>query len=166
MKILWMVLIAFTLSYANEVERVDDIVKDISQLRANYKESQDKIIELEKIIQKQKQLLGKKAEVKMKTVSKQTVCQKCEEPNPFPKLMMKEGYKVHSMNASAFRVNKLASIYDDINGNVLTQWEKETSFTSNKRTSSMIKITGYFVDKKWIPASKNMWIKAEDATKR
>lgn len=166
MKVLWVLFIAFTLSSANEIQRVDDILKDISQLRADYKESQDKIARLEDIIQKQKQLLSKKTEVKAKIVTKQILFDKCEEPNPFPKLMMKEDNIVHSFKASAFRVNKSASIYDAADGNIIAQWEKSTSFTSDKKTSSMIKITGYFVNKVWTSASKEMWIKTEDATKR
>ena len=166
MKVLWMLFIAFTLSYTNEIQRVDDILKDINQLRANYQESQNKIAELEVIIQKQKQLLAKKREVKTKTVPKQILFSKCEEPNPFPKLMMKEENKIHEFKASTFRVNKLASIYNGINGNVIAQWEKTTLFTSDKKTASMIKITGYFVDKIWVPSTKEMWIKAQDASKR
>jgi hypothetical protein len=166
MKVLWVIFIAFTLSSANEIQRVDDILNDISQLRVNYKKSQNKIIELKKIIQKQQLLLVKKTVVKTKIIPKQIIFSQCEEPNPFPKLMMKEDDKIHSFKASAFRVNKSASIYNAINGREIVKWEKNTSFTSDKKTTSMIKITGYFVDKVWTPASKEMWIKVEDATQR
>jgi hypothetical protein len=50
MRILWMIFIVFTLSSANEVQRVDDILKEINQLRVDYKKSQDKIVQLEQII--------------------------------------------------------------------------------------------------------------------
>jgi hypothetical protein len=166
MKVLWMILIAFTLSSANEIQRVDDILKDINQLRANYQTSQNKIAELEKIIKKQKQLLANEIEVKTKTSSKQILFAKFEEPNPFPKLMMKGDDVISSFKASAFRVNKLAPIYDGINGGVIDKWEKNTSFTSDKKTASMIKITGYFADKVWTPSIKEMWIQVQDATQR
>jgi len=41
---------------------------------------------------------------------------------------------------------------------VLEQWEKHTSFTSNVKSKNRIKITGYFVNKKWRKASKEMWV--------
>ncbi|MFK5937436.1 MAG: hypothetical protein QM497_03470 [Sulfurimonas sp.] len=166
MKFLLMLFITFTLSNADEIQRVGDILKDIGQLRIDYQESQDKIAQLEDIIEKQKKLLSKKTVLKTKKVTKQILFNKCEEPNPFPQLMMKEDNEVHSFKASAFRVNKLASIYDGVKGNVIQQWGKSTSFTSDKKTSSMIKITGYFIDKQWKSASSEMWIKAQDARKR
>jgi len=163
MRILWLIFVTFIFASANEIQRVDDILQDISELRAKNQECQNKlddkilmyqnkIVLLEKIIEKQKKML------------KPTL--KCEEPNTFPKLMMKGDVKIHSFKASSFRVNKLAPIYGDLKGNIIDEWEKETSFTSSQRTSTMIKITGYFIDKIWTKSKKDMWIKVEDATKR
>jgi len=168
MKVLWMVLIAFTLSFSDEIQRVDDMLQDISKLRADYQKSQNKIAQLEEIIQKQKQFSAKKIapKPKVKTITKEIFFSKCEAPNPFPKLMMKEDNKIYSFKASAFRANKSASIYSGLNGDVIKQWEKNTSFTSDTRTDSMIKITGYFVNRAWTASTKDMWIKAQDATKR
>jgi hypothetical protein len=47
--------------------------------------------------------------------------------------MMKGDDAVQSFKASTFRVNKLASIYNGVKGNVIMQWEKGTSFTSDKK---------------------------------
>lgn len=164
MKFLLLIFITFIFAEANEIQRVDDILKDINELRAKNQECQNnlddkilmyqnKILKLENIIKKQKKMLKPTPE--------------CEEQNSFPKLKMKENAKIQSFKASAFRTNKLAPIYSDLKGKVIIdEWEKDTSFTSSQRTSSMIKITGYFIDKVWTKAKKDMWIKVEDSTKR
>lgn len=69
--------------------------------------------------------------------------------------------------ASTFRVNKDANIYNAPEGDVLERWEAQTSFTSNMRTQKWVKITGYFINKKWHPnREREMWVKAEDTTIR
>jgi myosin heavy subunit len=113
----------------------------------------------------------------------------CEDENPFPKLMPKDkkvvkphkveenhtiqevkvsdpAKKIVSEKASVYRIKNEASVYDAINGNVVAIWEKKTSFTSNVIQGEWIKITGYFVDKKWKRAQKELWVKAFFTTKR
>jgi len=120
-----------------------------------------KIAYLEKLLQKPKN----------KTV---VVAQVCEEENPFQKLMMKESpkdslkapLKVRAMAPTTFHLKVDAMIYDAPDGAKIESWEKETSFTSNKRAKNWIKITGYFIDKKWISSKTNMWIKEEQVLKK
>ena len=122
----------------------------------------------------------------MKTVK--VVEKVCEDDNPFPKLMPKNSkvvpqeeeanlvievkkttFKpklVRSEKASTYRLKNEAVIYDKIDGKAVAVWEKRTSFTSNALQGDWVKITGYFVDKKWKRAKKELWIKAKDVIKR
>ena len=74
--------------------------------------------------------------------------------------------KIVHTKASAYRLNKNAFIYNDVNGKKIDEWEKGTSFTSNQRTDKFIKITGYFKNKQWVKAKKSLWIHVNDAFKR
>ena len=68
--------------------------------------------------------------------------------------------------ASTFRIVTDSDIYNSINGDILFQWQKGRSFTSNITTQNWIKITGYFTDKKWKRASKELWMKKTNTVKR
>lgn len=83
---------------------------------------------------------------------KQTACSKDE--------------KVAITKPKTFRTNKEAPIYDAKNGKIIDTWEKRRSFTSYIESGDWIKITGYFVDRKWRKAKKELWIKKEDAIVR
>ncbi len=74
--------------------------------------------------------------------------------------------EIISTEASAYRVKKESSVYDAPQGQIIDVWEENTSFTSNISTDDWIKITGYFVDKKWKKATKEMWVKKEETLKR
>jgi len=65
-----------------------------------------------------------------------------------------------------FRTKLEADIYDSVNGKKIAKWVKGRSFTSYVSSGNWIKITGYFIDKKWTEASSEMWIKKEDAFER
>lgn len=97
-----------------------------------------------------------------------------ETKNKFPKLMMKEDSVVHlntkekirSVQASSYRLIKDAKIYNKINGEIIDSWSMATSFTSNKRSQNWVQITGYFINKKWLPSPKSMWIKIDAVVQR
>ncbi len=116
----------------------------------------------------------------------------CKDDNPFPQLMMKEEKhivpleteaqmvievnkapsvkacpeRITTEKASVYRMNKEADIYDMPDGEVIDRWEEKTSFTSNVSEGQWIMITGFFVDRRWQKAKKEMWVKAEDTLKR
>ena len=116
------------------------------------------------------------------------VKQQCGDSNPFPKLMPKDQKiipQVEEANlvievkktavkpkavvtekASTYRLKKESVVYDAIDGSAVEVWEDKRSFTSNVTQGPWIKITGYFVKKKWKRASKELWIKAENTLKR
>lgn len=89
------------------------------------------------------------------------------ENNPSQKLVIKENAEIiETFKASPFRLNSASDIYDSINGNVVYKWEDKTSFTSSVMTQNWIKITGYFVDKKWQRSDKELWVKKINTIKR
>ncbi len=101
------------------------------------------------------------------------ITKRIENSNIFQKLIMKEKYKVkeaynniESFKASAFRLIVDSDIYDAIDGKVVLQWERDRSFTSNQGSDNWVKITGYFIDRKWRKAKKDLWIEKKKVLQR
>jgi hypothetical protein len=171
---------------ADEIQRIESIVADIEQLRIQYQNSQDELVKSKEnikslenqidILKKQEILKEKQVKscknkkvkkVKPKEITLKTIVYKrCEDDNPFPKLLMKNDTKIKYFKPSSFRLNKNAAIYNARDGVIIENWEDKTSLTSNQRTKNWIKITGYFVDMVWRKAEREMWLQANDATKR
>ncbi len=166
---------------SEEMNRVDAMVKDIQKLRKHYEKKlfdekeKNIILELEnkenekKIFKLQKEIV----QLREQKVYKQIVRKKsCPNDNIFPKLQLQNEKKVHLQKIEyftpgAFRLNKDSAIFSDLNGShKIDSWEKGRSFTSNQRTTNMVKITGYFVNKIWTKAEKSMWIRASDILQR
>ena len=167
-------------------------IATLSKNKPNSSNLDNKIKKLEKIIKNQEKSIKtkdnliknlKKEKSKTKVILKDSLDKSktdsskkiiCEEKNSFPKLVMKEGFEeipsaledTYLFEASAFRVKDDAAIYDNINGNQIAVWEKNTSFTSNERSDEWVKITGYFIDKKWLPSDKELWVKSQDVIQR
>jgi len=179
--------------YGDEIQRIESIVKDITKLRVAYEECQAELrdkkpvkmaanISINSDIEKYKKLLKikdkkiKSLENKLKEkVKKQIIIKKeYENPNKFPKLALKFQYldkkpqeeKVEVVKASTFRLKVDSDIYDKISGDKIETWEKSRSFTSNKMSQNWIKITGYFVDKKWKKTKHGMWVRKKQVIKR
>ena len=74
--------------------------------------------------------------------------------------------KIHTTKPKTFRTLHEASIYDAPNKNMIAKWEKGKSFTSYIEAGDWIKITGYFINRKWVPAQKELWIRKSDAFER
>ncbi|WP_294962298.1 hypothetical protein [Sulfurimonas sp.] len=232
MKALFITLLLLSFLQADEMQRIESIVEDITKLRADYEECQNtlkskeilkadiikidgndsKTLKYQKKLKTQRQQNIKlKAETqylkeklvknkntiirynkllklkdneiltlkkKIKKSSKQSkkkkilapVCVKPIDTNPFPKLMQKENIKdkekIQRIKASTYCLHYDSSIYDSINGSKMSLWTKDTPFTSNIKTKNWVKITGFFINKKWKKAKKEMWIKNSQVTKR
>jgi len=165
--------------FGDDIDRVESIVKDIQNLRIKYdktRESLDKCRYKLKDEQQKNLLIKKKlnflnkllkaknkeiAKLKKGAVPKKSV-KISQEQNNFPKLQM----KIQKFKASAFRLNKDTDIYDGVGGKKIDRWESGRSFTSGVRTKNYVKITGYFINRKWRASPKEMWVKAVDANKR
>lgn len=180
---------------ADEIQRIESVVVEIEQLRVNYetatqklKACQAQLIEpigaqedtsevnnlknqlkytqnilksKEKEIEKLKSAQGAK---KQKIQIKNEIYLNTQE-NTFPKLVMREA-EVQHFKASTFRLKKESGVYDGVEGREIDRWDALTSFTSSMMQDGWIRITGYFVNKKWTKASKEMWVRATDAFKR
>jgi len=132
-------------------------------------------------------MAAKKRECKPKVVTK--IKSLCVDDNPFPKLMMKKEKSTRHLDskpsskiqkapeklrsksqaqkkAGAYRVKSESAIYDAPNGNIKEVWEEKTSFTSSFSRNKWIKITGYFENRKWKKATKEMWIQSKNTLKR
>jgi hypothetical protein len=168
MKTIMIVFISCIWLSANDVQRVDDIMHDIQNLKAsasipkdnqnNNEMLQQQIAMLEETIKEQSVELENSSKALAKTI----VVRKIKENNPTPVFKMKPKY----FKIATFRVSRDADIYDSQNGAIIDKWAKGTSFTSSERTDDMIQITGYFVDKIWRGSKKDMWIKSINAFER
>jgi hypothetical protein len=178
------------------MDRIEEIVKDIESLRADYNSCKKELdiyqntnnpnnkskkpylnkekINLvlikeyeEKIKSKDKKIKSLENKISKMLVSKNIKQEVCKDDNPFPKLIMKETTeKEENFKASAFRLNIDSNIYDSINGKVVYKWESKTSFTSSVMTQKWIKITGYFTNKVWKKADEELWVKKTNTIKR
>jgi len=169
MKFLLILVFVWNL-YGDEIQRVNSIVNDIIKLRMNYKKSQedlkfykDRVKTLENELKIAKNLLKIKQKP-IEDIAVNDVNYMKNQTNTFPKLKMRT--EIMNTNASAFRLKKNAAIYNDIDGVKVDEWEKGTSFTSNKKTDKFIKITGYFKNRQWVKAEKSLWVRVDDALKR
>ncbi|MBC8237034.1 MAG: hypothetical protein H8E76_02275 [Helicobacteraceae bacterium] len=160
-------------------EKSKKVNEDILENKLNNEKSKNKSlsddlkIKYEKIIKNKDNLIislknqinnNKKSEIVKKEI--------CEDDNPFPSLMMKENKKKQKpaytleFKAGTYRLNKESEIYDDMDGNILFIWEDKSSFTARKVTQDWIKISGYFIDRKWKKAEKSLWVKKVNAVAR
>lgn len=171
------------LSSANDeklIQKIDELEKRI-QSQNNVLKTKDRIIDdlgiqtielknkIAKLKEKYKNSL-KNTQTKVVEVDKNVVCEKPKDTNSFPKLMMKEEAqeivvtveeKAKEVIAGSYQLRMDADIYDAINGNKVDFWTIDTSFTSNVQSENWIKITGYFVGRKWKPSSKSLWLKKQ-----
>jgi len=217
-----------SLLFADEMARIESIVKDVSVLRQKYEACQDKLDQIEsapkqcavnelelkarhqEILTLEKEneslkndlsLYRSKMDAKLTQIiaeneikithfrdenkrlqeeieklqagdmtnSKSVIACACEAT--FPKLTMKPGFehlqepqKSKWSSSKTYRLKHEAKIYDAIRGKVLETWKARRSFTSMYQKQDWIRITGYFVDRKWRSArNESLWVKAEDA---
>lgn len=248
MKIIFIILVLLSYLNADEMQRIEAIVNDITELRIDYEECKtelkaekraaksadvytcqkhrDEVVKYKNLYKEEKKkniilkaetdynsdlIKSNKSLAKsVKTLEKQIKTQKilsiakdneikklskktknttpkkivsseiCKDTNKFPKLMMKEKKKenkiekkklikkdkIISFKARPFRIKADSAVYDSIDGKKIDEWKKGTSFTSNQKTEIWVKITGYFIDKKWKKSKKDMWIKKSQVSQR
>lgn len=162
MRYLFLFFIPFTLLLADEIQRVDVMLQGITKLRSDYEQKLSEQKDINTQLKNQILNLNQKKECKRYIKIQKII--KTADVNKFPKLTMKHEYK--HFKALSFRLNRDANIYDSIDGKQILTWEKGTSFTSHTKTEGWIKVTGYFVNKLWRSASKELWVRANDAQVR
>lgn len=158
-----------------ELDYINGTSSNNVQSIAKYKKLLEKRNREIKIL-KRKLSKFKKNNIKTKKIIQ--VCKVKKDDNPFPKLVPKVGTtvvksrkiekkeKTISFKATVFRLKKNTSIYSSPNSKKLYLWDKDRTFTSNIGTKNWIKITGYFINKKWIRAKDELWIKKNDVSKK
>ncbi len=188
-------ILSFSILNADEVQRIESIVNDISKLRSDYGQTQSSVVEIElqleeetyknKILTLNNKTNTLKKSIKLKKENK-IICkiivpkiikttviikknlntQSLEDKNKFPNLLMKEQFKRTETLTYTYSVKTEVNIYDIIDGEKIAVLRKSTSFTSNEKTLEWIKITGYFIDKVWRISDTEMWIKSSNVLKR
>ncbi|QOP41181.1 hypothetical protein [Sulfurimonas marina] len=135
------------------IDKINNLENQIKYIKSILKNKEEEIAKLK--LPKQEK---KKSQIKVE-------CSLENQINPFPELKMRES-AWKSTKATTYRLKQDSAIYSDINGKKIGKWEKLTSFTSTLAVEGWVKISGYFVDKKWQKAKKSMWVKAANALKR
>jgi cell division protein FtsB len=159
-------LFVFDLSASQEMKRVNSIVDDIVTLRKNYEKQVEDLKAKNNYYEDEiKNLKSEIKELKKSKKRVKIVKEVCKNENQFPKLKIDKRF--FSFDASAFRLRNDAPIYEDEESDkIIARWEKGTSFTSHIATQKRVKITGYFVNRIWKKADKDMWIDRHDIIKR
>ncbi|MBD3823588.1 MAG: hypothetical protein IE916_03670 [Epsilonproteobacteria bacterium] len=154
-----------------EIENSGNNSNETSKLieKINGLESQIKIYENELLLKDMKiENLEKRAAIVQKNLEEME--KKLDKSNELPQLAMKEEFqeepKEIEFEAATFRLLRSSDILDDYKGKIVDRWEEKRTFTASVKKGEMIKIGGYFVDRKWQRAKENLWVKAEDAAQR
>ncbi len=203
MKLFFLLISLFCLNVgANEIERIEKVLSDITQLRKSYEKSQDELSKCrfrlsdekqknEILLQELKKLeneieylnnkikTSKKSEKKEKSeiIKKVIIKEKIDncsniqikKDDGFPKLQLrKEFLSDESIDTTphTYRLLTESAIYDAIDGEKIEEWEAQSSFTSNYKSGQWIKITGYFKEKTWHKAHRELWVNAENTKQR
>lgn len=183
----------------DEIERIERVLSDITELRKSYDKSQDELsacrVDLSDEKQKNEIILKKlkslenevenlnnqigilQKENKSKKIKKVIIKEKIEkcidnqitEKNEFPTLKLRDEFLDEGAidtTAHTYRLQKESQIFDAPEGKAIDLWEAKTSFTSNYRDGKWIKVTGYFIERVWHKAAKELWVRAEDTKQR
>ena len=186
MKLLFSIVVLMSLLHSDEIQRVNEMVNDITKLRNNYQECQEDLknrfvktnyneLEKYKLLFKKERVNNIKLFKEQKQMIKDmrwfadTIAlleNKLKEKESKKKSKKVVLQKVSFVKPGTFHLKTNSNIYNKINGKKVDTWEKNRTFTSNIRSADWIKITGYFVNRKWTKAKKSLWIKSVNATQR
>ena len=153
--------------YANDVDAVALIVKDIENLRVEYNKLQEKSNKFEKqnkVLEntlKNKELIIKNLHTKVNILEKKF-------KNTHSDVLPSKNTEINieKIIPTTFRLLSKANVYDSVDGVKISTWNANKSFTSDTQTDNWVKVTGYFVAKKWQRPGKELWIKKDNITER
>jgi len=195
MKILFSIFILVSLlNSSDEIGIIEEVVDDITQLKDDYRVCQDdlknRFVKTNyKELEKYKILLKKEQEKNLKMIKdmkwftetietlENDLNQKKKELSKIQAVKKKEITIVHKVvkqkaemirfiKPATFRLKNTSIIYNKIDGVKITEWFKNRTFTSNIKSENWVKITGYFVGRKWKKVNEEMWIKSNQVFKR
>lgn len=162
MKVLILSLLSCLLVFGDEFSDVDFALSHNNQ----YRECSMELDELKEQLQKKDELikrLTKQLKVTMELNSTEDEVEEQDEADENISLFVDEVADIEEIEAHSYRLIEDSDIYDG-EGNVINMWNVDTVFTSNKKAGKYTKITGYFIDDKWKPAQKDMWIETKSVT--
>ena len=139
-------------------ESVKNLKSQIKKLKKHLKPEDNMDVNNSSLVVKEKNNLKNQIKIKEKTIKK--------ELKQVSKKAVVANIQEQEMEPATFRTSKEMKIYNAPMGSELEVWEKGRSFTSNIKSGDWIKITGYFVNKVWQPAKKDMWVDSSDVIKR
>jgi len=188
------VLVSLLNASSTEIDIMEEVVDDITKLKNEYKVCQDdlknRFVKTDyKELEKYKILLRKEQDKNSKMIKDmkwftQTIetlendlNQKKQELSKIKSVKKKKIKIVHKViklkeesikfiKPVTFRLKNTSIIYNKIDGIKVLQWSKNRTFTSNIKSENWVKITGYFVGRKWKKAQKDMWIKSSQVFRR
>ena len=176
MRLLFIYLFLGSLLFSDEIDRVNSMIKDISEIR-NSSTNHSNQEASKKLFIYDEELKSCKDELKNELENNKILRQKLQikdnkvkaligvKKKIKAKIIVETEKEIH-FRPKPFRLKDKAPIYNAINGKKLYMWEKRRTFTSGTKTEHWIKITGYFTHKKWTEAKLPMWIKKEDTIER
>ena len=144
-----------------EIQKIKEKMASESELilvetKLNEIESKVKNLEenLSNIVKTQKQTIKNIEKLKKQQIKKQI------KSTIFPTSACM--YKV--IKPTTFMTIKDTNVYQkpSENSNIISKWTKCTTFTSYKEKNGFVKVTGYFVNHKWVANDKDWWIKKCD----
>ncbi len=158
---------------SKENEKIKSLKKEIASLKdelANAIKNRDIVYKThdESLAKLEKEIL------KLKNTIKKPLPKIDKKEKKFPNLKMKKGFEhlqeddsIDWSVSGAYRLKHDAKIYDGIDGKVIDTWRSQRSFTSAVYKDGWVRITGYFIDKKWTSSKdKSLWIKRKDVYRR
>ena len=189
MKILFsfFVLVSLLHSSSSEIGIMEEVVDDITQLKNDYKvcreDLKNRFVKTDYNELKKYQVLLKKEKLKnqkmledMKWFTKTIETLENDLNQNKQKLLKIKSLEkkevrlkpetISFVKPATFRLKNTSIIYNKIDGVKIAEWFKNKTFTSNIKSENWVKITGYFVGRKWKKAQKDMWIKSNQVFKR
>jgi len=144
-------------------KEIDNNKDDIKILQVKVKNLEEEINKIDKLEQKVKilqsrqeniQKVLKNNQILTKLASLNKEIQQIKNKNTFDYIV------IHPVTLITIRDVNIYSSYK--NGRIIKKWPAKTTFTSYKEKNGFVKVTGYFIHKKWVANDKSWWIKKTD----
>jgi len=167
-KYLLVIPILFFLGCNNPLNSNEKNKKDINQLQQRIDLLETKIYKIDELEKKIK-IIQEKQNIIQTTINNQKILSTLASLNKEIRILKNEN-KVNTFDyivihpITLITINK-ANIYSSYkNGKIIKVWPKQTTFTTYKEKNGYVKVTGYFINNKWVENNQEWWIKKTDTT--
>ena len=147
-----------------QIEILSQKINSLSKNNTNLSEIKQQIVNLQKQVGiNTKELNSLKEKVSKNSEEINKVVSKIAQNKKEIEKLKQTQFDYIVIKPTTLITTKNAKIYakPDINSKIVTNFEANRTFTSYKEKNNFIKITGYFIDGKWIPNKKEWWIKKD-----